>query len=247
MNAYEALAFSYDALTYDVPYEKIAAYFETLLRRSGVEAQTVLDLACGTGSLSVLLAARGYRVLGVDCSEEMLTVASEKAAELALETPPFFILQKMQRLRLPEPVDAAICSLDSVNYVTRPADLQKAFARVCAALSPGGLFVFDINTPLKLRGLDGQVFLDETEDSYCVWRTAFSEKTRLCHYGIDLFQRDGECWLRSQEEHTEYAYTPEELTQWLREAGFGKIHVYGDRTLRAPKDDALRIWFSAQK
>ena len=91
MNAYEALAFSYDALTYDVPYEKIAAYFETLLRKSGVEAQTVLDLACGTGSLSVLLAARGYRVLGVDCSEEMLTVASEKAAELALETPPFFI------------------------------------------------------------------------------------------------------------------------------------------------------------
>ena len=84
MNAYEALAFSYDALTYDVPYEKIAAYFETLLRRSGVEAQTVLDLACGTGSLSVLLAARGFRVLGVDCSEEMLTVASEKAAELAL-------------------------------------------------------------------------------------------------------------------------------------------------------------------
>ena len=98
MNAYEALAFSYDALTYDVPYEKIAAYFETLLRKSGVEAQTVLDLACGTGSLSVLLAARGYRVLGVDCSEEMLTVASEKAAELALETPPFFILQKNRHL-----------------------------------------------------------------------------------------------------------------------------------------------------
>ena len=76
---------------------------------------------------------------------------------------------------------------------------------------------------------------------------AFSEKTRLCQYGVDLFQRDGECWLRSQEEHTEYAYTPEELTQWLREAGFSKIHVYGDRTLRAPKEDALRIWFSAQK
>lgn len=94
MNAYEALAFSYDALTYDVPYEKIAAYFETLLRKSGVEAQTVLDLACGTGSLSVLLAARGYRVLGVDCSEEMLTVASEKAAELALETPPFSFCRK---------------------------------------------------------------------------------------------------------------------------------------------------------
>ena len=247
MSAYESLAFSYDALTYDIPYEKIAAYFQTLLRKSGVTAETVLDLACGTGSLSVLLAQLGYRVLGVDCSEEMLTVASEKASELELAQPPFWVCQKMQRLRLPEPVDAAICCLDSVNYVTKPSDLQEAFRRVCAALRPGGLFVFDINTPYKLRGLDGQVFLDETEDAYCVWRTEFSEKRRLCRYGIDLFQRSGEVWLRSQEEHLEYAYTPEELTQWLREAGFSPVQIYGDRTLRAPKDDALRIWFAAKK
>lgn len=247
MSAYESLAFSYDALTYDIPYEKIAAYFQTLLRKSGVTAETVLDLACGTGSLSVLLAQMGYRVLGVDCSEEMLTVASEKASELELAQPPFWVCQKMQRLRLPEPVDAAVCCLDSVNYVTKPKDLQEAFRRVYAALRPGGLFVFDINTPYKLRGLDGQVFLDETEDAYCVWRTEFSEKRRLCHYGIDLFQRSGDVWLRSQEEHLEYAYTPEELTQWLREAGFSPIQIYGDRTLRAPKDDALRIWFAAKK
>ena len=103
MSAYESLAFSYDALTYDIPYEKIAAYFQTLLRKSGVTAETVLDLACGTGSLSVLLAQMGYRVLGVDCSEEMLTVASEKASELELAQPPFWVCQKMQRLRLPEP------------------------------------------------------------------------------------------------------------------------------------------------
>ena len=247
MNAYEALAFSYDALTYDVPYEKIAAYFETLLRRSGVEAQTVLDLACGTGSLSVLLAARGFRVLGVDCSEEMLTVASEKAAELALETPPFFILQKMQRLRLPEPVDAAICSLDSVNYVTRPADLQKAFARVCAALSPGGLFVFDINTPLKLRGLDGQVFLDENDESYCVWRAEFDEEENCCYYGIDLFRRRGALWARSFEQHCEYAYDPDTLEQWLREAGFARVECFGDRTLTPPGPDEQRMYFAAWK
>lgn len=247
MKAYESLAFSYDALTYDVPYEKIAAYFQTLLRRSGVRPGIVLDLACGTGSLSVLLAQAGYQVLGVDCSEEMLTVASEKAFELALETPPQWVCQKMQRLRLPYAVDAAVCCLDGVNYVTKPAELQEAFRRVCGALRPGGLFVFDINTPYKLRSLDGQVFLDETDDSFCVWRTSFSEKRRLCHYGFDLFQRDGDAWLRSQEEHTEYAYTPEELTVWLREAGFQTVDIYGDRTLRAPKEDALRIWFAAKK
>jgi len=247
VSAYESLAFSYDALTYDVPYPEIAAFFERVLKRSGVEAQTVLDLACGTGSLSLLLAQKGYSVLGVDCSEEMLTVASEKSMELALPEPPFWICQKMQRLRLPYPVDAAVCSLDSVNYVTKPSDLQEAFRRVFAALKPHGLFLFGINTPYKLRGLDGQVFLDETEDAYCVWRTEYSEKRRLCHYGIDLFQRDGDVWLRSQEEHTEYAYTPEELTGYLRVAGFRNIQVYGDRKLRAPREDELRIWIAAEK
>ena len=134
-----------------------------------------------------------------------------------------------------------------MNYVTKPSDLQEAFRRVFAVLKPHGLFLFDINTPYKLRGLDGQVFLDETEDAYCVWRTEYSEKRRLCHYGIDLFQRDGDVWLRSQEEHTEYAYTPEELTGYLRVAGFRNIQVYGDRKLRAPRKDELRIWIAAEK
>ena len=242
MSAYESLAFSYDALTYDVPYPEIAAFFERVLKRSGVEAQTVLDLACGTGSLSLLLAQKGYSVLGVDCSEEMLTVASEKSMELALPEPPFWICQKMQRLRLPYPVDAAVCSLDSVNYVTKPSDLQEAFRRVFAALKPHGLFLFDINTPYKLRGLDGQVFLDETEDAYCVWRTEFSRK--ICSYWVDLFRRekDGR-YRRSTELHRQRYYALEELTQWLREAGFGNIRVYGDCRLRRPAEGEQRIYF----
>lgn len=242
MSAYESLAFSYDALTYDVPYPEIAAFFERVLKRSGVEAQTVLDLACGTGSLSLLLAQKGYSVLGVDCSEEMLTVASEKSMELALPEPPFWICQKMQRLRLPYPVDAAVCSLDSVNYVTKPSDLQEAFRRVFAALKPHGLFLFDINTPYKLRGLDGQVFLDETEDAYCVWRTEFSRK--ICSYWVDLFRRekDGR-YRRSTELHRQRYYALEELTQWLRESGFGNIRVYGDCRLRRPAEGEQRIYF----
>ena len=186
-------------------------------------------------------------MLGVDCSEEMLTVASEKSMELALPEPPFWICQKMQRLRLPYPVDAAVCCLDSVNYVTKPSDLQEALRRVFAALKPHGLFLFDINTPCKLEGMDGQVFLDETEDTYCVWRAEFSAKKRLCRYGIDLFRREGALWRRSREEHTEYAYTPEELTQYLTAAGFASVAIYGDHTLRAPEEHALRIYFAAEK
>ena len=157
MSCYEALAASYDGLTRDIPYEKYLRFFKTLLRRHGVTATTVLDLACGTGSLSVLLAKHGYRVLGVDRSEEMLTVAAEKAMELE-ENQPFFVAQPMQRLRIHEPVDACVCALDSINYVTKPQDVQKALRCVYKSLRQGGLFVFDINTLYKLENLDGRCF-----------------------------------------------------------------------------------------
>ena len=247
MSCYEALAASYDGLTRDIPYEKYLRFFKTLLRRHGVTATTVLDLACGTGSLSVLLAKHGYRVLGVDRSEEMLTVAAEKAMELE-ENQPFFAAQPMQRLKIPEPVDACVCALDSINYVTKPQDVQKAFRRVYESLRPGGLFVFDINTPYKLEGLDGQVFLDETEDSYCVWRAVYDKRHRLCRYGMDLFQQanDG-LWERSFEEHVERAYTPEELSQWLTDAGFAQVERFANLRLEAPEADELRIFFAAKK
>lgn len=247
MSCYEALAASYDGLTRDIPYEKYLRFFKTLLRRYGVTATTVLDLACGTGSLSVLLAKHGYRVLGVDRSEEMLTVAAEKAMELE-ENQPFFAAQPMQRLKIPEPVDACVCALDSINYVTKPQDVQKAFRRVYESLRPGGLFVFDINTPYKLEGLDGQVFLDETEDSYCVWRAVYDKRHSLCRYGMDLFQQanDG-LWERSFEEHVERAYTPEELSQWLTDAGFAQVERFANLRPEAPKADELRIFFAAKK
>ncbi len=247
MSCYEALAASYDGLTRDIPYEKYLRFFKTLLRRHGVTATTVLDLACGTGSLSVLLAKHGYRVLGVDRSEEMLTVAAEKAMELE-ENQPFFVAQPMQRLKIPEPVDACVCALDSINYVTKPQDVQKAFRRVYESLRQGGLFVFDINTPYKLEGLDGQVFLDETEDSYCVWRAVYDRRHSLCRYGMDLFQQanDG-LWERSFEEHVERAYTPEELSGWLTDAGFAQVERFANLRLEAPEVDELRIFFAAKK
>lgn len=246
MSAYESLAASYDALTYDIPYERILTFWQKLCARQKADVRTVLDLACGTGSLSVLLAKRGYRVLGVDLSEDMLAEADQKAAAMEGNRP-FFVCQPMQRLRLPETVDAVICCLDSINYLRKPTDCQKTFRRVYDALTHGGVFVFDINTPQKLRALDGQVFLDETDDTYCVWRAQFAEKKRLCFYGMDIFQREGEHWLRSFEEHVEYAYEPEELTAWLCDAGFTDVRQYGDLRMHAPEPDEQRIYFSAKK
>lgn len=247
MSCYEALAASYDGLTRDIPYEKYLRFVKSLWKRFGVKPKSVLDLACGTGSLSVLLAKCGCQVIAADRSEDMLTVAAEKAMELE-ENRPFFIAQPMQRLRLPQPVDACVCALDSINYVTKPLDVQKTFLRVYESLKPGGLFVFDINTPDKLESLDGQVFLDETEDSYCVWRAEFDRRRRLCRYGMDLFQRlEKDTWERSFEEHVERAYTPEELTGWLVQAGFQTVERFGNLRLEAPGPTEQRIFFAAKK
>ncbi len=244
--SYEYLAGCYDAFTADVDYPRWADYLEKQFRRGKLPVRTVLDLACGTGTLTCLLAERGYDMTGVDLSEEMLAVAAEKGR--ALPEPPLFLHQSMDELDLYDTVDACVCCLDSVNYVTRPAALKKAFQRVHLFLTPGGSFLFDINTPAKLKGLDGQLFMDEDEDSACIWRAEYSARRRICTYGMDIFTRvEGDLWRREEEVHEEYAYTPEELTEYLRQAGFRDIKQFGELSLRAPKEGEQRIFFRARK
>lgn len=245
MSQYEALAVSYDRLTEDVPYEEMLSFSEALLGQTGAKPKSVLDLGCGSGSMAYLLAKKGYRVFGLDVSEDMLTQAWDKCG--SLPTPPFFIRQSMAELELPEPVDWVYSGLDSIDYLTDPADCQETFRRVYKALCPGGVFLFDVNTPEKLRTMDGQVFLDEDEDVYCVWRGEFDEGENICYYGMDLFQRRGNVWLRSFEEHREYAYGVEELTRYLKDAGFSQIDVFGDRRLEAPGPGEQRVYFRAVK
>ena len=242
MGAYEMLAGCYDRLTNDVDYEAIAAFYRTLLRREGVRPRTAVDLACGTGSVTAILAREGLRVIGVDMSEEMLTQAAAKTA--GLEPMPVFVRQKLQKLNLPRGVDLAVCALDSLDYITDPKDCAEAIRRIYRALNPGGMFIFDVNTPQKLRAMDGQVFLDEDEDVYCVWRGEFDVSSNICSYGMDLFRREGDGrYCRSTELHRQRYYSPEELTGWLREAGFGNIRVYGDCRMRGPKDGEQRVYF----
>ena len=245
MNAYGALAHSYDRLTNDVDYQAVVDFYFEILAREGLKPRTAVDLACGTGSVAVLLAQKGLRVIGVDMSEEMLCEASQKSQ--SLQDPPMFICQKLQQLRLLRGVDLAVCALDSLDYITDPADCEEAIRRVYKALNPGGCFIFDVNTPEKLRAMDGQVFLDEDDDVYCVWRGEFDEQTNICSYGMDLFQREGDCWHRSFEEHREYAYSAQQLTGYLKKAGFTSIAVYADRRFETPAPDEQRIYIKARK
>ncbi len=245
MDAYHTLASSYDRLTEDVDYGAVVDFYWKLLQLEGLQPRTAADLACGTGSVALLLAQKGLQVTAVDMSEEMLCEASQKAQNM--EAPPRFVCQRLEQLRLPRGVDLAVCALDSMDYITEPENCRKAIGQVYKALNPGGCFIFDVNTPRKLRAMDGQVFLDEDDDVYCVWRGEFDESTNICTYGMDLFQRRGALWQRSWEEHREYAYSQEQLVGYLREAGFTHISVYGDRILEAPRPDEQRIYLKARK
>ena len=246
MNSYGSLAGCYDSLTADVAYRQWADYLERLFARSEGAVKTVVDLGCGTGSLTLELARRGYEMTGVDLSEDMLAVAADKCADL--EPRPLLLHQDMSRLKLFRPADAVICCLDSLNYVTRPQAVQRTFRRVWQSLRPGGLFVFDIRTPDFLRSMDGELFLDETEEVYCVWRGEYSHRRRILTYYMDLFSRDtGGRWVRDGELHEEYAYEPELLVRWLADAGFVKVRRYGNLKLRAPKAGEERIFFAAAK
>ena len=158
-----------------------------------------------------------------------------------------FICQPLQQLWLARGVDLAVCALDSLDYITDPADCQEAIRRVYRALNPGGCFIFDVNTPCKLRAMDGQIFLDEDEDVYCIWQGEFDETSNICTYAMDLFQRQGTMWQRSYEEHREYAYSQEQLTAYLRQAGFTHIRVYADRRMEDPGPQEQRIYLKARK
>ena len=244
MDSYTVLAQSYDRLTADVDYEKWADYVERHFRRLKRPVQSVLELGCGTGSLTKLLAERGYSMIAVDISPDMLTVAEQKCRGQDVR----LLCQDMSLLSLPGQVDAVVCCLDSVNYVTRPAALRRAFRRVHKALAPGGLFLFDAKTPAALEGADGQTYLDEDDDLYCVWRADYYPRRRICAYGLDLFLRDeDDRWIRGGEYHEEYAYTMDELDSFLREAGFRHIKQYGDKVMVPPKTGAQRVFFAVRK
>ena len=245
MSAYEALAGVYDRLTEDVGYERRADYLEKLFKKSRIPVRTVLDLACGTGSITALLMERGYEMIAADASPDMLAAAREKT-EGKPGIAPVYLCQSMPELDLYGTVDAAVCCLDSLNYLTSPKEVQRTFQRLRLFIAPGGLLAFDVLTPSGLRELDGQVFLDEREDVYCVWRADFEKRSRICTYGMDIFTRraDG-AWDRGVEEHRERAYEVEELRAWLMEAGFTHVRTYGDCRMSAPREGARRICFTA--
>ena len=244
MDSYVAFAGSYDELTTDVPYGAFADFYEDIFKVNGLKPNSLIDLACGTGTLTEIMAGRGYDMTAVDSSPDMLAVAADKLS--GLDNRPLLLCQRLEELDLYGTIDVCLCCLDSVNYVTDPALLQRAFDRVHLFLEPKtGLFVFDINTPEKFARIDGNSYVREDDDVFCVWQAAVEDD--LCAYQFDIFERDGDAWDRAQETHEERNYTIETLTAMLEKAGFAEIKTYGDQSFAPVRGGEDRIYFTARK
>ncbi len=240
MSGYHIFAKYYDQLTQNVDYEKRAAYFDLLLKRHGNGGKLLLDLACGTGSLSVLLAQRGHDVIGVDGSYEMLSHAIEKTPEhLGVQ----YLCQQMQSIDMYGTIDACICALDSINHITSEKTLLRCFERVALFLDPAGVFIFDANTLYKhAQVLAENTFVYDCEGVYCVWQNAYDQSSRTTTIRLDFFEclKSGD-YRRSTEQFNERVYSLDELTSLLNMAGLCVTDCYGDDTLDPVRENSERM------
>ncbi|MCL2579251.1 MAG: class I SAM-dependent methyltransferase [Oscillospiraceae bacterium] len=240
----------YDRLTANVDYPARAKYFDGLIRKfSSREGNILLDLACGTGSLSWEFAKRGYQVIGVDASPEMLAAGSAKSDRFSGIAPPLFLCQPMEELDLYGTVDACVCALDSLNHLPDLPALAAVFRRVSLFLAPGGVFLFDLNTRYKHRKiLRSNTFVYEYESLLCLWRNRYYPKHDRVEVMLDFFERtQSGHYCRDCEVFSERIFTGRQVVSALRGAGLGLFAVYDGDTLRRPHPRSQRIVYAAGK
>lgn len=246
MAGYSVFSQYYDTLMSGTDYPRRAEYLLSLLEHLGHRPGLSLDLACGTGSLTLELYRRGIDIYGVDASAEMLSQAREKCMDAGADI--LFLRQRMQDLDLYGTVNTVFCTMDSINHLQGKDELYKAFQKVSLFLEPGGYFVFDMNTIFKHeRVLENHTFVYDTESVYCVWQNRFSPGSGRVDISLDFFERDGKIYRRSTERFSEFAYPAEKVAVWLRECGFCKVHMYHELSLEQPKEDSQRLVVAARK
>lgn len=240
MKAYKELSYFYDEFTTDVPYDSFINYYKQIFEKYSKNPKLILDLGCGTGTLTIKMAEQDFEMIGIDMSEDMLMEAQDKSFDME-KNRPIFLKQAMENLDLFGTIDACISSLDCVNYITDKEKLKKAFDRVCLFLEDNGLFIFDINTKHKLKNLDGQSYVRESDDVFCVWQAGF--KDDLCTYDFDIFVKKEEKYDRFVETHIERAYEIEEITKMLEEVGFYDISCFDEFSFNKADEQCQRVFF----
>lgn len=246
--AYTTFAKVYDEFMDNVPYAEWCGYLVSLLRDYGIEDGLVLDMGCGTGTLTEMLADRGFEMIGIDYSPEMLEIAIEKKSKSGKDI--LYLNQDMRELELYGTVRAVVSICDSVNYITEPESLLKVFALVNNYLDKGGIFLFDLNTPYKYETLlADSVFAENREACSFIWDNLYDDQEKLNEYDLTLFLKDSESGLyqKFEELHYQRAYALSEIRELLEKAGMEFITAYDALTREPPKEDSERIYVVARE
>ena len=244
--AYGIFARFYDEFTENIDYQKRGEYFDSIIKRfGGIKNGKLLDLACGTGSLSEVMSSMGYDVTGADISEDMLAEAEHKRFQTGSNI--LYILQDMTELALDKPVDIVICALDSLNHLAGEGEVEKAFSSVSQNLKDGGLFIFDMNSIYKHSEILGNNrFVYERDDVFFVWQNEY-ENGRVDIF-LDFFiPLESGLYERYSEDFSEIAYSTEKMTELLEKTGFSQLAIYGDDSFEQPNEHTERLIFVAQK
>lgn len=240
---YAAFAEFYDLLTENINYNEIGEYYDRLNKKFGGTKGILLDLACGTGSLSVIFSKMGYDVIGTDISEEMLSIAVRKEHE-GIE----YLCQSMTELDMFGTIDCAVCSLDSINHLESLDDVRKTFERVSLFSNKDALFMFDVNTPYKHEHiLADNTFVYDMENVYCVWQNEYVGDGRTEIY-LDFFAEDESgLYERYTDDFAETAYSLDVIRDLLERAGFKLCACYEYLTEKEPSETSEKVTFVAQK
>ena len=247
--AYGQLAEVYDSLNAELDYVAWADFIEQIFARyAGGKPEIVADLACGTGRMTYELASRGYDMIGIDGSAEMLCEAMSRRVDASN---PLYLMQDMRSFELYGSVGAVVCCLDSLNYLTEDGDLEACFKTVCNYLDPGGVFVFDVSTPYRFEHIfanNAYVLEDEQKGIYCGWQNDYDAERGVCDFLLSVFERDEDgSYYRFDEQQCERLYTMDDLREALSAAGLEYVDCFGDFTFAPPRDDADRWYIVAKK
>lgn len=253
MSSYSSIASVYDNINSEIDYSSWADFIEKCFKKYlRNKPELVLDLACGTGRMTLILADRGYDMIGADMSEDMLAEAMDKAYDREIKGI-LFLKQDMRFFELYGTVGAIVCCLDSINYLTEDGDLEKCFKCVHNYLDPDGLFIFDVNTPYKFENIYGNnhyIFEDKNsygENVYCGWQNEYDSEAKLCNFYLSVFtEEDDGRFLREDEVQTERCFSRKELTENLEKSGFEVLGFFEDYDFSFPKENCERWYIVAR-
>ena len=246
MSGYSYFSYYYDILTRNIDYKKQYEYFCKLISKLGSHPGLLLDLACGTGSLSLEFAKNNVDVIAIDSSVDMLSIAKQKAIESDVDI--LFVCQEMQNFYLHDNVDTIICSLDSINHLDGIEDVKKTFLSCYKALKRDGILIFDVNTIYKNKEVLGDnTFIYDTDEVYCIWQNYFEDTTNTDDIFLDFFVREGDRYYKESEEFAECAYELCDLKNILDGINLKVLNIYNYMTFEPVTKTSEKAVFVCKK